>query len=195
VIRRVHSPLRQPPDQVCVDRSKKQIARIGAPAGAGDMTQDPCELGDRRVSRQPQARSRPDFALMRLPFRASLFSAAVLPAHGAREGLSAPAIPEEKRRSLVRDRERGDAPLASRAEPSAGKSESARLAFPEGGGIVLDAVGSRDPHGQRLTGEKNHLSRAVVENGARARAALIQNEDVCVSLHEAAGRRARSLMR
>ena len=60
---------------------------------------------------------------------------------------------------------------------------------------MFDAVGSRDPRGQRLAGEKDHLPRAVVENGARACAALIQNEDVCVSLHEAIGRRGRSLMR
>jgi hypothetical protein len=73
--------------------------------------------------------------------------------------------------------------------------ESAGLAFPEGGGIVLDAVGSRDPRGERLTGEEDHLPRAVVEHGARARAALIQNEDVCVSRHKATDRRARSLMR
>jgi len=185
VIGGVNSAAGQPPDQVGVDRSKKQIARLGAPAGAGDMAQDPGELGDRRVRRQPQARSRPDLALMRLPFRSRLFPAAVLPAQRGRQRLSAPAVPEEKGRPLVRDGKRGDLPRASRAEPLACQSQSARQAFPKGGGIVFDAVGGGNPRGERLTGDKDHLPRAVVENGARARAALIQNQDVCVSLHEA----------
>src|SRR5713101_5092795 len=113
---------------------------------------------------------------MRLPLYARFFSAAVLPAHGPRERLPAASVPEKKRRPLVRDGERGESPLPRRAEPLADKSQSARLALPESGRIVLDAVGGRDPRRERLAGEKNHPTRAVVEHGARARAALVQNE-------------------
>ena len=168
----------QSPQQEAVDRPEGELAAIGAGAHAGDIVEDPAQLGRReiRVEQQPGARPDERFAAVLLELRAICGGAAVLPDDRVVDRLACRAVPHDDGLALVGDPDRRD-----RAAIGVGHAGQRRERIaPDILGIMLDPAGVRVILGEFAA---NRMARHAVGPEAHAAGrgcALVDRQDDAV---------------
>ena len=109
-VRGVDTAAGQVPDQPGVHRAEAEAARLGLPAGPGDVLQDPVDLGRAEIGVDDQPRLLPDLLLKAALLEAVAIpgSAAVLPHDGVADGPAGRGVPHDGGLALVGDAERHD---------------------------------------------------------------------------------------
>jgi hypothetical protein len=140
----VHRTAREAKEQKALDRSEAELPALGATARAGEVSEQPGELGGAEIGVEEEAGLVPDHGLEpRSPQALAVGRrAAVLPDDGVREQPPAVPLPEEGRLPLIADPDRGDLAPADAVlgeHPTGGPD----LGLPEKLRIVLDPAGLR----------------------------------------------------
>ncbi len=169
----------QLPDQPGVDCPGGEPARRGFLPRAGNVVEQPPELGSREVRIENETGLPPDDALAAggaHPIHRGGRSP-VLPDDRAMHGPAGFPVPENDRLALVRDADRGE-----RVRPQTGALQGlprrAEGRLPDLLGVVLDPAGLREVRCDLLL-RGAELSPALVEDDrARARSPLIESENV-----------------
>jgi hypothetical protein len=135
---------RQPPDDPGVDRAAQQLARLGPPPRAGDLVQDPGDLGPREIRIQQQAGGGGDGRLMAFGPQAvaDLRGAAVLPDDGRVDWPARGFVPDHHRLALVGDPKGGDVGAVAVALLD-GVAQHANAGGVDLVGVVLDPAVAR----------------------------------------------------
>src|SRR5207253_496916 len=96
------------PDEPGIDRAEGELAALGARARAGNLVEDPRDLGaaEIRIDHEPGLLLYERFGAVFFQLRASLRGAPVLPDDGVVDRLAALAVPEERGLALVGDADR-----------------------------------------------------------------------------------------
>ncbi len=100
----------QPPQQEAVDRAESELAFVGAGAGAGDIVEDPAQLGAGEIGVEDQPGLGADLVLiaLRLQLGAEFRGPAILPHDRLVDRFPGRAVPHHHRLALVGDADRLD---------------------------------------------------------------------------------------
>src|SRR5215207_878910 len=171
-------PAGEAPDQKAVDRAECQFALLRARAGILHMVEYPRNLGPREIRIEQQAGARDNARLVTSFFegRTDVCRAAVLPHDRPVNGLSAPAIPNDRGLALVGDADAGDflrpdPGLAYRA-PACGQHRS-----PQVFGLMLHPPRLWKILAELLLRRRDDFAALVKNNGAGGSRALIDGEN------------------
>jgi hypothetical protein len=176
----VHPAAGELPREPTVDRSESQFATTGAGAGAGDVVEQPFQLGAREIRVENQSGSFAEQLGVPGGCQAVAQSrrASILPDDRPVQRLAAVAIPQHGRFSLIGDADcgdlvRGDAMVAQHG------ARDGQLRFPDLGGVVLDPSGLRVVLGKLLLRERRDAAVASEKYGSGTACALIEGENEC----------------
>ncbi len=169
----------QPPQQEAVDRAEGEPPLPGRGARAGDVIEQPGDLGggEIRIEQQPGLVADGRRFARRPQRGAVLRGAAVLPDDGVVDRPAGRALPDDRGLALVGDADGGH--ILGR-EPGLGHGVAHRRddARPDLLRIVLDPAGLRIDLPQLLLGARDRRERAIEHDGARRGRALIDGDDV-----------------
>ena len=182
----VRAPARELPGQPAVDGAESQFAAFGPGAGAGDVIEQPLELGAGKIGIDDEAGAlaKQVGEASRCQFVAQAGSAPVLPDDGAVQRLAAGAVPEDRRLALVGDADGGDL-CCRNAVVAQHCTGDGKLRLPDFIGIVFDPAGLRVMLGDFLLRDAMSAALTVEQDGAGAGGALVEceNELVGTSFH------------
>jgi len=167
------------PRQPAVDGAAGEFAGNGALAGAGDVIEEPGELGAGEVGIEDEAGL---FGEERLQsFVAQSFTerggAAVLPDDSVVKGEAAATLPEKDGFALVGDADGGN---VGRRQPRLGESfdRDAELAAPDLAAVMLDPSRLRKDLGEFPLRQRADADLLVEDDGAGTGRPLIKSKDV-----------------
>ena len=165
----------QVPDDPAVDRAEQEVARFGLLSSAGNVVEQPANLGAGEVGRQRQPHSGAEAVLAAVArkFGDERVGSRVLPHDGVVDRLPGSAIPHDRRLALVSDPDRGQ--VACR-QPRLGQRPADH--FPAAGQylerVVLDPAGPRVDLLVLPLVDRDDCARMVEHDEARARRALVE---------------------
>ena len=177
---RVDRAAGQPPQQERIDRAEGEFAALGARPCAGDIVEQPGDLGRREIRVEQQSRARCDQRLVPRGAQplADVGGAAVLPDDRAMDRRAGLAVPDQRRLALVGDADRrqlGRANAGLGQRLAAGRQRRAPDVF----GVVLDPAGSGIMLGEFLLRRGDDRSaRNREQDGARRSGALVDRQHV-----------------
>ena len=169
----------QPPQQEAFDGAGGERALLRRGAAAGDVVEDPGDLGAGEIGIEEQAGLGRDLVLVpgALQLVAALGGAAVLPDDGVVDRLAGAAVPHDRGLALV-----GDADAGQRlgVELRLGERAAADLdrGRPDLLGVVLDPARLGEDLRQFLLRRRHRPARGIEHDGAGAGGALVDGEDV-----------------
>ena len=179
VVRHVGRPAGEVPDEPAVHRAGAQLPPLRPLPGAGDVVQQPADLGAGEVGVDEQARplrhQRPQALL--LQFVAEGGGAAALPDDGVVDRLSRGPVPEDGGLPLVGDADGGD-PLGVDVGGAHGLRQGPLLRGPDVQRVVLHPAGLGVDLAEGVLGPGDDLPRLVEQNGPGTGGALVQGDDV-----------------
>ena len=132
------------PDQPGVDRAEREVARLGTPARARHVVEQPAQLQAAEVAGERQAglRAEPVLAAVARILRHQRIDARVLPDERVVQRRAGGAVPDHRRLALVGDADRGK--VAGRQARAAQRRGDDRLGVaPDLDRVVLDPAGLR----------------------------------------------------
>ncbi len=167
----------QVPEQQAIDGPRGQLASLRAAAGAGDMVEQPGDLGGREVRVEDQAGAFGDPGTAVAVFFAERGGPAVLPDQGWADRSACLAVPDHSRLTLVGQPDRGDPTgVESRFGQRSLHLRSDR--GHQGAGIMLDparlGIGGKDL-GLGLTDREQ---TTIVDDGPSAGGSLVDRQQV-----------------
>ena len=168
---------RQPPDEPRLHRAEQQLPPFRPLPGAGDVIQDPADLGAGEIGVDEQSRGGDDALLQSLPLQllAQLRRPTALPDDGVIHRLAGGLIPNNGGLPLVGDADAGDAALR---QPPDGLRRRQTLRVPDGHGVVLHPARLRIDLGKGVLGLGGDLPRPVKYDGTGAGSPLIQCQNI-----------------
>lgn len=168
---------RQPPDEPRLHRAEQQLPPFRPLPGAGDVIQDPADLGAGEIGVDEQSRGGDDALLQSLPLQllAQLRRPTALPDDGVIHRLAGGLIPNDGGLPLVGDADAGDAALR---QPPDGLRRRQTLRVPDGHGVVLHPARLRIDLGKGVLGLGGDLPRPVKYDGTGAGRPLIQCQNI-----------------
>ena len=178
-VARMHLAAGQAPQQEAFDGAGRQRPLLRRGPAAGDMVEDPGDLGAGEIGIEDQAGLRRDLALMAgaLQRLAAVGRAAVLPDDGVVDRLAGAAVPHHRGLALV-----GDADAGQRLGVELGLGERAAADLdrrpPDLLGVVLDPAGFRKDLRQLFLRAGHRPAGGVEHDGTSAGGALVDGEDV-----------------
>ena len=168
----------QPPHQERVDGAERELAALGAFAGARHVVEDPGDLGAGEIGIDDQAGLFGDRGLVAFALEpgADIGGAAVLPDDGAMDRLSGSAVPHHRGLALVGDADGGDVLcLQSRLLQRVAARDDGR--GPDVLRLVLDPAGGRKVLLKLLLRDGGDGDVGSEHDGARGRGALIDGQN------------------
>ena len=153
------------PDQPGLHRAEQQLAGLGLLPRAGDVVQDPFQLGGRKVGVDDKARLLPEgFGVAAgLQLVAVGAGAPALPDDGVVDRLAGVPVPDDGGLALVGDADGGDVG-GRRADLVHGRQGHPQLGGPDLVGVVLHPAGLREILGEFLLGDAAHFPRFVEQD-------------------------------
>ena len=172
-------PAGEVPDEPAVHRAGAQLPPLRPPPGAGDVVQQPADLGAGEVGVDEQARPLRDQwpqALL-LQFVAEGRGAAALPDDGVVDRLPGGPVPEDGGLPLVGDADGGDL-LGVDVGGAHGLRQGPLLRGPDVQRVVLHPAGLGVDLAEGVLGPGDDLPRLVEQDGPGTGGALVQGDDV-----------------
>ena len=184
----VHLAAGEAPQQIAIDGAEQEFAAAGAFARAGDVVEDPRDLGAGEIGIDDQAGFGRDRGLVAfgLEFGADVGGAAVLPDDGAVDRLAGDAVPHHGGLALVGDADRGDVlcgDIRFLQRLAAGRDRRG----PDVLGLVLDPARGRKMLREFLLRGRGDRDVGAEHDGARGCGALIDGQ---YKGHDVASRKA-----
>ena len=162
-----------------VDRAKGQLALFRARTHAGQVLQQPGQLGGGKIGVQFKPGALPDERGMAAGAQqvAGGRGAPVLPHDGRADGAARAAVPQHRRFALIGNADGGNVG-AGQALLVQHLARHGKLAFPDVGGIVFHPAGLRKMLGKLLLRAGAGLALAIEQDRARTGGALVEGKDV-----------------
>ena len=172
----VRAPAREIPGQPAVDGAEGQLAALGPGAGAGDVVEQPLELGAGKIGVYDEAGALAEQVGMAGLGQvvADRGGSPILPDDGAVQRLPAGAIPEYRRFALVGDADGGDPRRGDAVVAQHGLCHG-KLRMPDFAGVMFHPAGLRKVLGDFLLRDAMNAALTVEEDGAGAGCALIRD--------------------
>ena len=167
------------PDEPGLHGAEEQLSPLGPLPGAGDVVQDPLELGAGEVGVHHQPGLPADGVGMAggLELIAVAAGPAALPDDGVAHRLAGGLVPDDGGLPLVGDADGGDIGGGS-ADLAHGLHRDAQLGGPDLIGVVLHPAGFGKDLGKFLLGRAAHLPLLVKEDAAVAGGPGVKGHDV-----------------
>ncbi len=166
------------PHQPGVDRAEGQLAALGAFARAGDIVEQPADLGAAEIGVEQQAGLLPEQLIEAVGAQpvAQGGRAPVLPDDGVVDRLAGFTIPDQRRFALVGDADSGDigGAQSGRGDGFLGRAELRR---PDIARVVLNPAGLRKYLAEFALRLATNAAVTVEDDGAAGRRALIEGQD------------------
>src|SRR5690242_18298111 len=167
------------PHEPGVDGAERELAALGARARAGNVVEQPGELGaaEVRVDDEAGALAHQALGARRAQLLAERRRAPVLPDDRAMQRLAALAIPEKRGLALVRDAH-GRELLERQVRFAHRFARRIALRAVDLARVVLDPAGLRIVLGEFALRARHGAAFFVEDDSARAGGALVEREDV-----------------
>ena len=179
VIGHMDAPAGQIPDEPCVHRAEEKLAALGALSRAGDVIEDPAQLGAGEIGVDQKAGLFADllFPAIGAQLLAQRRRPAALPDDRVIHGAARFLFPDDRRLALVGDADSGDVRggKAARAECL---RERFKLRIEDRHRIVLHPAGLRIDLREGVLRERHDLPVHIKNNGAGARRPLVKGDNV-----------------
>ena len=191
VIRDVDPAAGELPDEPGIDRAEEELSGCRPSARAGDVVQEPLDLGAGEVGVGDEAGLGPDLVGMSVRHQLvdDVGGAAALPDDGIVDGLAGLLVPDDGGLALVGDADGGDI-LRAHVELCHGSVGHLVGGVPDLFGVMLHPAGLGENLPELLVHDRTDIAGFVKEDAAAAGGALVERHDVlhgfssCVSFYE-----------
>ena len=169
----------QVPDQPGVDGTEGQLAPLGPLTGAGNVVQQPCDLGAGEVGIGHQTGLAADHIAVACGHQLvdHVGGTAALPDDGVEDGFAGGAVPDHGSLTLVGDTDGGDA-VGFHIQLLHGVLGDFQSGAPDLRGVMLHPAGLGEDLPEFLLSGGTDVASLVKENTAGRGCALIQGHDV-----------------
>ena len=175
VVGDVHAPAGQLVDEPGVDSAEEELACLGASARAGDVVQQPLDLGAGEVGVGHEAGLFADHVAAAVGHQLvdDVGGAAALPDDGVGDGLAGLLVPDDRGLALVCDADGGDVDRLD-AELFHGGVRDLVGGIPNLVRVMLDPAGMREDLAEFLVDHGADIAGFIEQDAAGARRPLIQ---------------------